>query len=221
MCTRPMTKFVDPKIICVKSRLLLLFRAAFQRVAVTVFRWRKRMRTCPHMSPGCSSPRDLNIAPARHYCCHSQTHSDLLTSPAQKRLDADTFTANVFHQCKKEDRREREWEGEGERKMSASVQCEDVSCCSLFPPKHGLTFAAIDWRQADDRLAHRSDSWTFLNTWCAARGQGSEFDGHLLVCYRWACETLVLQAAARPRVGSVRLHNAHFPLPLSHLTALF
>lgn len=56
------------------------------------------MRTCPHMSPGCSSPWDLNIAPARHYCCHSQTYSDLLTSPAQKRLDADTFTANVFHQ---------------------------------------------------------------------------------------------------------------------------
>lgn len=75
------------------------------------------MRTCPHMSPGCSSPRDLNIAPARHYCCHSQTHSDLLTSPAQKRLDADTFTANVFHQCKK--KRERERETASERRAPA------------------------------------------------------------------------------------------------------
>lgn len=73
------------------------------------------MRTCPHMSPGCSSPWDLNIAPARHYCCHSQAHSDLLTSPAQKRLDADTFTANVFHQSEKRRAKERQKDRKTER----------------------------------------------------------------------------------------------------------
>lgn len=143
------------------------------------------MRTCPHMSPGCSSPRDLNIAPARHYCCHSQTHSDLLTSPAQKRLDADTFTANVFHQCKKKEREKERQRARDERRRSARRLFFIFTSASVLlfplPPKYCLTFAGIDWRQADDGLTHRSDGWTFLNTWCTTGGQRSEFDGHLLV----------------------------------------
>lgn len=99
------------------------------------------MRTCPHMSPGCSSPWDLNIAPARHYCCHSQAHSDLLTSPAQKRLDADTFTANVFHQSEKkksegetERQKERQRDRKTEREESSGAQFEDVPSERLFFP---------------------------------------------------------------------------------------
>lgn len=116
------------------------------------------MRTCPHMSPGCSSPWDLNIAPARHYCCHSQAHSDLLTSPAQKRLDADTFTANVFHQSEKRrakerqkdrktERQERQRDRKTEREESSGAQFEDVPSERLFfplSPKNRLTFAVID-----------------------------------------------------------------------------
>lgn len=218
MCTRPMTKFVDLKIISVKSRLLLLFRAAFQRVAVTVFRWRKRMRTCPHMSPGCSSPWDLNIAPARHYCCHSQTHSDLLTPPAQKRLDADTFTANVFHQCKKRERkRDSEWE------MSASVQREDNFFFSvsvlLFPLSPNTVWflpRLIEGRQMiGPRIDQTVGRFSTPDAQPEVRGQSLTAT---YLCYRWAWETLVLQAAARPRVGSVLLHTAHF-LFLSNSTA--
>lgn len=131
------------KIICVKSRLLLLlFRATFQRVAVTVFRWGKRMRTCRHMSPGCSSPRDLNLAPARHYCCHSQTHSDLLTSAAQKRLDALTHSRQMsFTRAKKKKKKtaterasERARE-EREREERGSAQFEDSGFVFLAPKK--------------------------------------------------------------------------------------
>lgn len=38
----------------------------------------------------------FKYSPTHHYCCHSQTYSDLLTPPVQKRLEADTLTPSVF-----------------------------------------------------------------------------------------------------------------------------
>lgn len=165
------------------------------------------MRTCPHMSPGCSSPWDLNIAPARHYCCHSQTYSDLLTSPTQKRLDADTFPANVFshfHIAQEQPEQAHRF------KTLFSGDYQRAVRHSLFSLFIWLLFeVSCDWLEAGRWLVARTTIGQSDVSQHLARGRRSEFAGHLLVL-SFSSDTLVLQAAARPRVGSVFLHTNHF-----------
>lgn len=143
------------------------------------------------MSPGSSSPRDLNIAPTRRYCCHSRTYGDLLTLAVQKRLQADISTPNVVH--KKSHPCFPGFEGSG---------CSLTHASSAFSP----FLAAEDGVNASGGRWTTSPIGQTVRVWTADPQAGVRVchnsQGHLPVPGP-RLDAPALQAAARPRVGGV------------------
>lgn len=143
MCTRPMTKSTAPKIICVKSRLLLLFRATFQRVAVTVFSVRKEDA---HMS---AHESWLFLSLGFKYSPSSPLLLSLTGSywPPDLACTKETWRWHIHGKCfpperekkrakerQKDRKTERQKDRETEREESSGAQFEDVPSQRLFFP---------------------------------------------------------------------------------------
>lgn len=145
-----------------------------------------------HMSPGSSSPRDLNIAP----------HAVTAVTP---RLMV-TFWPRLYKRDLKLTYPHQKLSTRAQKRTHLFRALNDPPAVQhAFPPPPAplLPQRTVHVRVEAGGGRAQSDARTCLDSWSAGRGQSlAQLTGHLLVP-RPRLDVAVLQAAAQPRVGGV------------------